>query len=429
MTSAIGPASVLRLRPLTIVAQGSDFLVGDSERNTYVVLPPIGVQVIELLRSGQPIGEVTAVAAEKNGADVDVTDFAASLCDLGFAELAPDPTPELGVQQAAGLCDVGACSGAATELAAAPASGPARRRWAPLVVGAPAWALSGLAALVCCAAFALRPSLWPSSKDAFMLASPVRSMVALITLTYPLRAVHEMCHWLAARAEGVAARVRIGRRLYMLVFETDLTGMWGLPRRRRYWPLLIGLGFDTVVLAIVLAARLAAAASWWQPALGLAKLLAAMTFLQVAGIAAQFFLFLRTDIYAVLATAAGCFNLWSVTRLTLRRHLGLARPPQRAELAAAHPRDQAVARWYVWLYAAGMLLAGWVFVGYFVPATLRLVRWIASTLLAANPGSAEFWEVIGFGLITLSPQLLTLWVAGHDWLHRMRASATGAGNS
>jgi hypothetical protein len=82
-------------------------------------------------------------------------------------------------------------------------------------------------------------------------------------VTCALRGLHELCHWLAARAEGVAAKVRIDRRLYFFVFETDLTGLWGLPRRRRYWPMLIGLGFDTVILATVLALRLAAHAGLW----------------------------------------------------------------------------------------------------------------------------------------------------------------------
>jgi putative peptide zinc metalloprotease protein len=126
-------------------------------------------------------------------------------------------------------------------------------------------------------------------------------------------------------AARVPARIRIDRRLYLLVLETDLTGLWGLPRRRRYWPLLIGVGFLAVVLAVVLAARLAAGAGLWQPAPGLARLLAALTLLQVASIGMQFFVFMRTDLYTVLVAATGCSNLWSVTRLTLHRHLRLAR--------------------------------------------------------------------------------------------------------
>ena len=149
-------------------------------------------------------------------------------------------------------------------------------------------------------------------------------------------------------------------------------------------------------------------------------MLAALTFIQIAGILPQFFVFLRTDLYGVLVTATGCFDLWRVTRLDLRRRLLLARPEHRDQLAAAHPRDLAVARWFVWVYAAGLVFAGWFFVAYFVPATIRLVVWIAATVAAADLGRSAFWEAVGFGALVLSSRLLTLGVAIRDGIRRRR---------
>ena len=408
--STLTPASALRVRPLTVVEHGEDYLIGDAERATFVVVPPIGVTVIELLRSGRPVAEVSAAAAERCGTDVDVTEFAESLCELGLAELAEGPALQAGTAQE-------------------PSAAPGRRPWAPLVVGFPAWILAGLAFGVCVVGFAVRPGLWPSASDLFPLGSPFLSVIALTVVMCALRGLHELCHWLAARAEGVKARVRVDRRLYSLVFETDLTGLWGLPRRRRYWPMLIGLGFDTVVLAIALALRLAAQAGLWHPAPGLAKILAAVTLLQVLAIGLQFCVFARTDVYAVLVAATGCSNLWSVSRLTLRRYAGLATPAHRAELQEAHPRDLAVARWYVWLYVAGMLLAAWYFVAYFVPATLHVVRWIASAMAAADPHRGAFWEALGFSVFLLGPQLLTLAVAARDLARKVPVLSRRTGAS
>jgi hypothetical protein len=400
--SAVTPASVLRVRPLSVVEHGDDFIIGDAERGTYVVVPPVGVSVIDMLRSGRSVGEVTAALAEGSGVDVDVADFAESLCELGFAgpsgRADPDPDPD-----------------------SDPAPAPARRAWAPLVAGFPAWLVAGMALICCVLCFAVRPGLWPSSSAAFPLGTPVLSMVALLLATYALRGAHELCHWLAARAAGVRATIRVSHRLYLLVFETDLTGLLALPRRRRYWPLLIGMGFDTVVLALVLVLRLTARAGFWHPGPSLAKMLAAITLLQVVGICMQFFVFMRTDVYALLATAAGCSSLWSVTVLTLRCRLGLAGPGHRAELQEAHPRDRAVARWYVWLYAAGMLLAAWFFIAYFAPATIRVVWWVAVTVKSAGLDHAGFWEAICFSLVLLSPQALTLWAAGRTMARRRRA--------
>lgn len=398
----VGPDTVLRVRELSVVAQGADFLVGDPSRGRFVVLPEIGVRVIELLRAGRPVGDVAVAAAEHAGTDVDVVDFAESLCALGFAEVGDGPP------------------------AAAPAHANASPRWAALVNGRATQALAALAALGSVVVFVVSPAMRPSADDVFFLDTPARSLAALLLISYALRGAHEVCHWLAARAEGVPARIDVARRLYVLVFETDLTGLWALPRRRRFWPLLIGMGFDAVVLAVVLAARLAAEAGWWRPVPALDGLLAALVLLQAAGIVAQFFVFLRTDVYAVLAIATGCFDLWRVTRSTVRRRLGLARPRHRAELDAAHPRDLAVARWFSWAYAAGMLLALWFFVVYFLPAVVHLVGWTGRSVLSADPYSGAFWEAAGFAVLLLSPYLLTLWVAGRDalrWLRRPTAPA------
>jgi putative peptide zinc metalloprotease protein len=408
--SAVTPASVLLVRPLTVVEHGEDFIVGDAGQGGYVVVPPVGVTVIDMLRAGQSVREVAATIAADSGVDVDVADFAESLCELGWAR------PSAG-------------GAAGPEVPAVSRVSPARRPWAPLVSGFLAWLVGGMALICCVLCFVARPRLWPSSSAAFPLGTPALSMIALMLGTYALRGLHELCHWLAARAAGVRARIRISHRLYLLVFETDLTGLLALPRRRRYWPLLIGMGFDTVVLAIVLVLRLGAQAGFWHPAPSLANVLAAITLLQVVGIGMQFFVFMRTDVYAVLATAAGCTSLWSVTVLTLRCRLGFASPGHWAELQEAHPRDRAVARWYVWLYAAGMLLAAWFFAAYFAPATVRVVWWVAVTLKSAGLDRAAFWEALCFSLVLLSPQALTLWAGARTIARRRRslprASLTG----
>jgi putative peptide zinc metalloprotease protein len=418
--SAVTPASVFLVSPLTVVEHGADFIVGDAGQGTYVVLPPVGVTAIDLLRAGRSVGAVAAAIAADSGVDLDVADFAESLCELGWARpSAGGPAGPASPADAAG-----------PEAPAVSRVGQARRPWAPLVSGPPAWLVAGMALICCVACFAARPGLWPSSSAAFPLGTPVLSMIALMLAAYALRGLHELCHWLAARAAGVRASIRVSHRLYLLVFETDLTGLLALPRRRRYWPLLIGMGFDTVVLAVVLLLRLSAQAGFWHPAASLANMLAAITLLQVVGICVQFFVFMRTDVYAVLTTAAGCTSLWSVTLLTLRCRLGLASPGHRAELQQAHPRDRAVARWYVWLYAAGMLLAAWFFAAYFAPATVRVVSWVAVTLESAGLDRAAFWEALGFSLLLLSPQALTLWAAGRTMARRRRPSpgASLAGN-
>ncbi len=83
----LGEDEVLAVRELSVVADGGQFIVGDPATQTYVVLPDVGVQVIELLRGGATIGEATTAARSVAGEEVDVADFARSLTELGFANL------------------------------------------------------------------------------------------------------------------------------------------------------------------------------------------------------------------------------------------------------------------------------------------------------------------------------------------------------
>jgi hypothetical protein len=131
---------------------------------------------------------------------------------------------------------------------------------------------------------------------------------------------------------------------------------------------------------------------------------------------------MRTDVYALVVTATGCVNLWRVNQLllrrTLRRHLS---PGEAHELRHAHSRDLAVARWYVWVYVAGLALAAWSFVEFFAPATVRTVVWMGSTVVEADVDAVAFWEALVFGTIILLPKAVAAVVAVGDLRRRRRA--------
>ena len=190
------------------------------------------------------------------------------------------------------------------------------------------------------------------------------------------------------------ARISVSRRLYFFALEIDLTGLWSLPRRRRYSALLAGMAFDAIVLFALLLARFGDEAGWWPLGDPVTRLCAALTFVQLFAIASQFFVFARTDVYAVLITATGCVNLFRVNQLLARRALRRLSSEQERELAEAHPRDLAIGRWFRWLYLLGLAAAAWFFVAYFAPATITLVLWIARTIGQAELGSVHFAEAV-----------------------------------
>ena len=388
--------SVLRLHPLTMTPQAGSVIVGRADVGRFVAIPPIGAQAIELLREGRSIAAVEAAITPPDATEpVDVLGFANSLVGLDF---------------------VASVDLVATQQEAAPrrdglvvAPGP-HARW---LFSRPAAALATLAGLVAVALLIARPEVRPHPLDAFFLATPAESLAALTVLTYALAGLHELAHVMAAAALGVPARLRITRRLYFLTFETNLTGLWALPPRRRLGPLLAGMAFDAVVLCALLLLRVAG--------IGPSRLVAALVLVEVSALVVQLFVFLRSDVYAVMTALLGCTNLAQTTRLLLRRSVHRLSPSQAAELAAMPERDLAVARWYRFVHVAGLAVAAWFFVAFFVPTTLHLLAWMRDALVDAGPTHAAFYQALVLGLLLLSPRLVTALVALRDVVQRRTA--------
>lgn len=305
------------LRPLSLVEDGGDVVVGDPATGSFVAIPAIGGVVIRALQAGATLAEAAAEAEQHAGEPVDVAAFVAALRELGFLDdgSRAEPARTAPVQQRRWLAGV-------------------PQRWAARMFGRIAWSCYAAALVFCVACFALRPSLWPHPAEVGR-DGVVLTLALLLTLL--LSGVHEGWHWLAARALGLPVRFGVDRRLFFLVFETDLSLLWTVPRRQRYGPQLAGLAIDSVVLAGLLGMQLSAAAGRLPLAGSTARLVAAVAYLKVGTMLWQCLVFLRTDLYGVLVTATGCRNLWAVKSLQLRQAFGRLTADQAAELAAADP--------------------------------------------------------------------------------------------
>ncbi|WP_155856062.1 hypothetical protein [Cellulomonas sp. URHD0024] len=387
--------SVLRLRPLTMTPQAGSVIVGRADIGRFVALPPIGAQAVELLHQGLSIAAVEAAVTPPDATEpVDVLGFATSLVGLDFVE-SVDLVATRSEEARRG-----------PGLVVAP--GP-HARWLFSRTGAALAALAGLAAVVLMIAV---PSSRPHPLDAFFLSTPAESLAALTVLTYALAGLHELAHVMAAAALGVPARLRITRRLYFLTFETNLTGLWALPPRRRLGPLLAGMAFDAVVLFALLVLRVTGT--------GPDRLVAALVLVEVSALVVQLFVFLRSDVYAVMTALLGCTNLAQTTRLLLRRSLRRLSPAQAADLAAMPERDVAVARWYRFVHVAGLAVAAWFFVAFFVPTTLHLLVWMRDALVEAGPTHVAFYQALVLGVLLLSPRAITGLVALRDLVQSRR---------
>ncbi|MEW9554030.1 hypothetical protein [Nonomuraea sp. NPDC050783] len=412
-TGATGAATV-RLRPLSVVPEGEDeVLVGDPATGTFVTIPAVGGVVIAALQRGASVDEAAAEAAEFAGEPVNVPSFVATLGELGFLaddEAAQDDPAD-----------------AAEPVRTAPIQA---RRWMTSVrpelvrpfFGLVAWACYAACLLYAVAVLVLRPGLVPHpAEDAFAFGDTGLSALAWLPFVWFAAASHECGHWLGARAAGIQTRFGVDRRLWMLVFETDLTQLWTLPRRQRYGPLLAGLAVDSVLLAVLLTGRLLIDVGLWSPPALVASLLAAWVFIKIMQMLWQSLVFLRTDLYAVLVNALGCRNLWRVKTLMLRRAFGRLTAEEAGELAEASEADLRVGRWFRWVWLAGFAgVVAW-FCLLLLPVFAEVLRWTAEGL-AEGPLAVAFWYRLLCAGLLLGPEILALTLAAKEYAARLAAA-------
>jgi hypothetical protein len=397
-----GPASRLAFGALTIVPEDDGFLVGNPQTGVFLLLPEVGVVAIRELQAGKNLAEAGAAASAFAGEEVDVVDFAATLAEAGL------------------VADVDG-----TSVAPAVATGWSRTWLAGVPTeiarpffSTPAWVAYGLLLAGSLAIFATRPAFRPTFEDSLFYPNPAVCVVVLTVLGFVLATGHELCHWLAARAVGVSARFSAGRRYFFPVLETDLSQLWSVPRRRRFGPFLGGMAFDTVVLAGALGLRVA----WGEGLIDvpplLYRLLGALVLRQVFVLGWQGLVFLRTDLYVALVSILGCYNLRRVNQLTLKRRIRRLRPEEAAELAAAHPRDLSVARWFGFISIAGLIWVIFMFVTFFVPSTVVMAGWIFGSLIGAPISGQAFWEALTIGMLTAMQGFLPFAIWGWQRFRR-----------
>jgi hypothetical protein len=380
---------------LVVARDGDEYVLGRPDLGIYVVVPEPGAVFVEALRAGASVADATARASAVAGTPVDGEDFLAGLSAAGL--LAPGEPDE--------------------------ARAPTRRvreiRWiegispaaARRLFGPVAWAGYALATLFVVLVLALRPDFRPSFEHFWWLPDPILSLLTLTVIGYATAAAHEAWHWLAGRAIGVPAVFRVSYRGIFLVFETDVTQIATVPRRRRYGVFLAGMAFDVTLVAVALALRLAHRADAIMLAGWVDRLLAAVVLVHLMRIVWQWAaLFLRSDGYAVLANALRCHDLFRATWLTTKERLWRLTGPEVAEFASISGHDRRVARWFGFGYLAGLVVMAWMVLAFVIPSMISVGWWVGHNLVDPAPATVAFWESVAvvtvvFGQYAVVPAL------------------------
>lgn len=338
-----------RFADVSVVRDGDGYVLGNAHTGEYVIVPDIGGRVMHWLRDGAGVDECADRAEAHVGQPVDVAGFLDGLVAAGV--LAPaDAVADSAVPQ----------------VATAP---PQPSRWQTrtgrILFGRAGLGVQAGLAAAAVVAMVAAPQLRLRYTDVIVSPVPLVSLVAVALLALASGLVHEFTHVLAAAAKGVPGRVTISRRLLTMAYQTDLTRLWGLPRRDRVVPLLAGMLSDAATVGVLALVQLL-----WVPDLSspAAHVLRALLFLKVFGIVVQLQVYMRTDVYALFVLATGCRNLWDTKGAVARRAIHRATPADLALLSTIGRRDIVCARIYLLLYVPGVAWTVWYFAAYGVPS-------------------------------------------------------------
>jgi hypothetical protein len=362
--------STFQLHPLVFQEEPGGVTIGRTDIDSYGVFPPDGAALVRRLLDGSDPAEAARWYEGTYGDPVDLDDFLATLEELAFLR---HDLPDAG-----------------SPPAPAPVPG---RRVGDLLFSRGAgisYVLLVAAAVVTCWR---HPELSPQPGHVFFSSYLLPVALVLAFGQVPLILVHELFHLFAARRLGVRARIRLSHRLYFVVFETKMDGLVAVPRRARYLPIVAGMLADLMVAAVLV---LGADLLWSVAGTG-ARICLALAFTTLLRTAMETMLFLRTDLYFLATTVAGCVDLHTTSREMVTNQVWrvLGRRERLRDPERWDPRDRAAARWYVPLHLAGYGVALVLLVTVMVPITWRFLAATVTGLLHPSLGPAHFWDALG----------------------------------
>ena len=400
-TNTVHSGQTRRYDGLTLVADGDGYILGSRHSADFLAVPEIGGLVIQWLQSGAGESECTARAGELAGEPVDVAGF---LADLESAGLLPGPLAGTDAGTDAGT---GPETGTGVHAAAGADRPPRGHRVGKVLFGRIGLLVQGSLAALGVLILITRPELRPTFTDAIVTGVPLASILIMTVIGICGGLLHELAHLLAAAAKGVPSSLSLGRRLYTLVYQTDLTRLWSLPRRDRLLPLSAGMIIDAALLGALLG-LLAGPLRTADPLL--VDVVRAAAFIKFGGLIFQAEVFMRTDVYAILVAVSGCRNLWATKGAVARRAIGRAGAADLDHLDGVSGTEIRWARAYLALYLPGVVGATWYLVTFALPALGQIVAMSVAavvdngplTLIGAAGVLATVLAVVPTGLVLLN---------------------------
>jgi hypothetical protein len=372
MPAIYNPEAVVQVWPFSRQKEGNEIIIGRVDIGSFVALSPEAVEVLDYLAEGKSISEAVDWHRQKYGSTPDLVDFLQALEENGIIKTrdlegkpVAAPKPQTGKRYY--------FSSIPQSVAQCIFSFPVILTCCLLIAGA----MGTLVRI---------PTLIAHPWELYVPDHRTLTFAILVVVGYASVIVHEFSHIIATRAQGINSRLGFGHRLWNLVAEADLTGLWSVPKRRRLLPLLAGSLYDALMGALLTYILFANHEGWLAISAFAVRILRLSLLVFITRIFWQGFIFVRTDYYYLLATLLNCRNLLGDTEDFLRNGLAKVVPwISRVDQSAIPHSERRVIPFFALLWIAGRTLAlGWFF-RFTVPV---LSRYTVNLVHVVNAGYA-----------------------------------------
>ncbi|WP_226038520.1 peptidase [Aquibacillus saliphilus] len=383
--------SQLNLFPLTIRQDKKHYIVEDDLSGNFFEMPKICIDAIHLINDGNSLEQIeTQLKSSYPGEDVDLIEFAQQLFELGLIkEIDGEPIQVTKKNQS-----------------------PTGFNWLSPKLGRFFFnkiTTKMYMAIICIniVFIIINPQLLPAYQDLFLFDAMMFNVLTFMGISLALIMFHEFGHILAVRSNDLPAKMDVGNRLLLVVFETDLTPAWKLSPKQRNVLYLAGICFDQLMMFIAFSIVLL-----FPENSVLVAILGVVVLDLFIKLIYQCCFYMKTDLYYLFENRTGCYNLMENGKLYLSKWLPfIKKDPATEEFEG----EANVIRMYGLFYISGLLFTTALFLFYFLPQSVYALSQTLPELL--HPvGNPYFWDAVVF----LGQTVVMVGLLVYSWMKKYR---------
>lgn len=336
---------IVQIHSFTRQVEGQEAVIGRPELGVFLSLPTEALEIVDDLAAGKTVGETRQAFSLRHGETPDMEDLLEHLAAHGLIRRPSEEGREEKEFRDQFLW--------------------IPRRVAQAFFSKPAWGAYSVLVVAAVGAMLSTPGILPGWRAAYFPRDTALMLFALMILGLGTTFFHELGHVLAARANGVATRFGISHRLFFVVWETDMTGVWALPRRQRYLPILAGPLVDLLSASLLVLLAWFAGQGWVNLSPRTELVCRALLLIYLMRLLWQAYFFVRTDYYYALTNALRCKSLMTDTETYLaERWRSLRGLPVEDSLQRLPANERKAVKAYavVWLLGRGVALSVLLFI-------------------------------------------------------------------